>query len=167
MKKLFYLCLLLFLSAPVFAQKAVSVIARQYVEREKSYLDRPYSKDDMSYGLYFDVFDGIGGWRVGASYASDLTGVGDAKSVITPELTLLGKEGIWDSGFSVMIDYVDTEEGTEWGDIYYQFQLGLIIPLGGRLELGASMFFPFTDLGDFRDIGFNELDLGLLVRAKF
>lgn len=165
MKKL--LLLGLFFSAPLFAQNAVSIIGRQYVQREDSFTNRPYGKDDVSYGAYWEVFEGIGGWRLGASYASGLSGPGEADSVITPELTLLGAEGIWESGFSLMIDYIDYETDTDWSDLYYQFQLGINIPLGKAFQLGANAYFPFSDLGDFKDIDFSELDYGVSLRARF
>ncbi|MGA0333053.1 MAG: hypothetical protein ACO3N7_06495 [Kiritimatiellia bacterium] len=165
MKKIFLLCLLS--ASPLFAQTAVTVIARQYVEREKSFLDRPYGEDDLSYGLYLDMFDGIGGWRLGASYATDLTGLGSVDTVITPEITLIGREGIWESGISVMMDYVDDGVDTDWGDVYYQFQLGLGFPLGNHLDFGIAAYFPFTDFGDFTDLRFSEMDLGLTLRGRF
>ncbi len=166
MKKLFVLCL--FLSAPLFAQqKGITLTGRQYVLREDSFTDRPYGEDDISYGAYLDMFDGIGGWRIGASYATGLSGPGEADSVITPEITLLGAEGVWESGFSVMMDYIDDETGTDWSDIYYQFQLGLSIPVGGTFQLGIHGYFPVSDMGDFLDISFSEIDYGVSLRAKF
>lgn len=165
MKKLFLLCI--FLSAPLFAQTSYTAAVRKYVQRDNSYTDRPYGENDLSYGLYVDMFDGIGGWRLGASYATDLSGVGEADSVITPEITLIGAEGPWISGISLMMDYVDDGSNTEWGDLYYQFQLGLRFPIGKNLQVAASLYFPFTDLGNFGDLGFSELDYGLTVSARF
>lgn len=165
MKKYILLCL--FLSTPLFAQRDFTVIVKQHDMREDSFPERPYGKDDTSYGVYMDIYDGIGGWRFGASYASDLSGTGEADSVITPEITLLGAEGSWMTGISIMMDYIDDENGTDWSDLYYQFQLGLNIPLGDRFKAGIHAFFPFSGLGDFVDISFGELDYGITVSASF
>jgi len=165
MKKLFLLCI--FLSAPLFAQKNVTVMVKEHDKRMKSFPERPYGKDDLSYGVYLDIFDGMGGWRLGGSYASGLNGFGEADTVITPEITLLGQEGIWMTGVSVMMDYIDDETGTDWSDVYFQIQLGLNFPVGKRLSAGIHAFFPFSEFEDFGDFAVGELDYGVTVTAKF
>jgi hypothetical protein len=80
--------------------------------------ERPYGEDDTSYGVFVDIFDGAGAWRLGASFLdspSGLEGVEDAErveSVITPEVGLLAVDGIWEAGISAMIDYIETE--SDW-----------------------------------------------------
>jgi hypothetical protein len=165
MKKIFLLCLLF--ASPLFAQKDITVIVKDHDARVKSFPERPYGKDDLSYGLYLDIFDGMGGWRFGASYASGLTGFGEADTVITPEITLLGQDNVWITGISVMMDYIDDETGTDWGDVYFQIQLGLNFPIGKRFKAGIHAFFPFSDFGDFGDFAVGELDYGITLSASF
>jgi hypothetical protein len=165
MKKLLLLCLLSI--SPLFAQNGVTLMVKQHNDRADSFTDRPYGKDDLSYGVFMDMFDGMGGWRLGATYASGLSGPGEADSVITPEITLLGSEGIWETGISLMMDYIDDASGTSWGDLYYQMQLGLNFPVGKHFQLGIAAFFPFSDFDVFTSFDFGELDYGITLRSRF
>ncbi|MEX2606154.1 MAG: hypothetical protein WD708_02315 [Kiritimatiellia bacterium] len=152
--------------SPLLAQMMVTGLVKQYDDRSKNFEERPYGKDDVSYGLYVDFFEGLGAWRLGAGYASDLSGAGEADSVITPELTLLATDGMWETGISALIDYIDSEEETDWGDVYYQFQLGLSLPITNRLQVGIHAFYPFSGFSDIKDIRIGDLDYGLLLRFK-
>lgn len=164
MKKL--LPLLLLLSAPLFGQMGVSVLVKEHDARS-NFSERPYGKDDLSYGLFVEAFEGVGGWKFGAMTSSDLSGIPGVDTVITPEIGLVFMDRIWETGFSVLIDYVDADGQTDWGDVYFQVQFGLNIPLGDRLQLGAHGFYPMESLGDITDIGFSDLDYGIQLRMMF
>ncbi|MDA3874081.1 MAG: hypothetical protein PF795_08980 [Kiritimatiellae bacterium] len=161
-------CLILILCvlSPLFAQPMVTGLVKQHDDRAKTFEERPFGKDDISYGLYVDFYEGLGAWRLGASYASGLSGAGEADSVITPELTLLATDGMWETGISVLIDYIDTEEEADWGDVYYQIQLGLSLPVTQRVQIGVHAFYPFASFSDITDIRVGDLDYGLLLRFK-
>lgn len=164
MKRFLLLCLLM--SSPVFAQMAASVMVKQHDARP-DFAERPYGKDDMSYGLFFDAFDGKGGWRFGAMYSDDVTGISAVETVITPEIALLVADRIWETSIAVLIDYVEGSGESEWGDVYFQTQLGFNIPLGNSVMLGAHAFYPMESIGDLVDIGFNDLDFAVQLRIFF
>ena len=165
MKRFLLLCLLM--SSSVFAQTAVSVMVKQHEDRTSNFSERPYGKDDMSYGLFFDLFDGIGGWRFGATYSDDLTGIEGVDSVITPEIALFTIEGIWETSIAILMDYVDTETETDWGDLYYQTHFGANIPVSNSILIGLHAFYPMESVSDIVDIGFNDLDYAVQVRIFF
>ena len=165
MKKLFLLPLLF--AAPLFGQTAVSVLVKEHDNRADTFEDRPYGKDDISYGLFVEAFEGVGGWRFGAMYSGDLSGAPGADSVITPEIALLVVDRIWETGFSVLIDYVDVDGDTDWGDVYFQTQLGLNLPLGNSVQAGIHAFYPFSSISDITDFGFDDLDYGIQIRVMF
>jgi hypothetical protein len=164
MKKI--LPLLFLLVAPAFGQMGFSVLVKQHDARE-NFEERPYGKDDLSYGIFLEAFEGIGGWKIGAMYADDVSGIEGVDSVITPELSLMVVDRIWETGLSVLIDYVDADGEADWGDFYFQTQLGVNIPLGDRIQLGAHAFYPMESIGDIVDIGFNDLDYAVQVRVMF
>lgn len=164
MKCCIILCLCMI--PPLFAQPMVTGMVKQYDDRTKNFDERPYGKDDISYGLYVDFYEEMGAWRLGASYASGVSGAGEADSVITPEVTLLATDGIWEAGVSALIDYVDTEDETDWGSVYYQVQLGLNFPISQRIQIGAHAFYPFSSFSNLSDIRIGDLDYGLLLRLK-
>jgi len=129
--------------------------------------ERPYGKDDISYGLFLDVFEGVGGWRFGASFSEDLTGRPVVDSVVTPEITLLVVDQIWETGLSILVDYLDIEGDEGWGDVYFQAQFGINFPVGNRFSLGAHAFYPMENWEDLFDIGFSDLDLAVQFRIFF
>ncbi len=129
--------------------------------------ERPYGKDDISYGAFFELSEGLAAWRLGASYVSGASGFGEADSVITPEITLLAQDGAWEGGISTLIDYVDANGDTDWGDIYFQLQLGLRLPVLKRASLGINAYYPFEKFGELGKFDFGDLDYGLSLRFGF
>ena len=129
--------------------------------------ERPYGKDDISYGAFIEASEGLAAWRLGATYVSDATGFGEADSVITPEITLLAQDGAWEGGDSTLIDYVDANDETDWGDIYFQLQLGLRLPVLKRANLGINTYYPFEKFGELGKFDFGDLDYGLSLRFRF
>lgn len=164
MKHLFRLGLIFSMSLPLFAEWNVVAMGKKHEDRADSFSDRPYGDDDVSYGVFAEIFEGMGGWRFGASYATDLTGPGGADSVITPEIGLLAIDGLYEAGISVLMDYVDSGDDAEWGDVYFQTQLGINLPVTKRLLLGIHAFYPFDDLSNL-DLG--ELDYAVTLRMRF
>jgi hypothetical protein len=144
----------------------VTGMAKKHTTRSGDFEERPYGENDVSYGLFVDFYEGMGAWRFGASYASGLSGEGEADSVITPELTLLATDRIWEAGISALIDYVDTGDETEWGDVYYQFQLGLSMPVSDRFQVGIHDFYPFSGFSKVSKFSFSDLDYGLMLRFR-
>jgi hypothetical protein len=128
---------------------------------------RPFGGSDFSYGAFFEFFEGPAGWRLGAMYASGTSGDIEADSVITPEITLLLQDGIWEAGVSILMDYIDDGNSTGWSDHYYQFQLGINLPFGKALSVGAHAFFPFDGFSNVGDFRFSNLDYGATIRFRF
>ncbi len=166
MKRLL-LCLLFCLPAlQTLYATDIAVMVKQHTNHTR-FDDRPYGKDDLSYGAFFEFFDGPAGWRLGAMYGSGLSGAAEADTVITPEITLLLLDGLWEAGASVLIDYIDTNGDTGWSDHYYQFQLGLNLPFGKSMSVGAHTFYAFDRFGNLGDFRFGNLDYGVTFRLKF
>jgi hypothetical protein len=163
--KLFFL-LVLFSLTPCFGQKGVSVMVKQH-EARSDFSERPYGNDDLSYGVYLDLFEGVGGWRFGAAMSDDLSGVEGVDTVITPEITLLVVDQLWETGISALMDYVDTEGGSEWGDIYFQTQLGINVPVSDRIQMGVHIFYPMESITDIVDFSFSDLDMAVQLRVMF
>jgi hypothetical protein len=146
---------------------SLTAIGKRHSDRADTIGDRPYGKDDISYGVFLDLFDGLGGWRLGASFSDDLSGAGEADSVITPEIALMAQDGFWETGISVLRDYVETAETSEWNSFYYQFFLGINIPLSKSLMIGAAAYYPFDSFSEIRDFSSGDLDFGVSLRLRF
>lgn len=159
--------ILLFLPALLTLQAAdVALMLKQHT-RHTRFDDRPYGNNDLSYGAFLEFFDGTAGWRLGALYSENLSGEGAADSVITPEITLLLQDGLWEGGISVLMDYIDDGRSKDWSDHYYQFQLGLNLPFGKNISAGAHAFYAFDRFGNLNDFRFSNLDYALTFRLKF
>jgi hypothetical protein len=165
--KRFFLCVLLALPAlNTLRAGDVAVMVKQHTNHTK-FDGRPHGKNDLSYGAFLEFFEGTAGWRLGALYSSDLKGAGEMDAVITPEITLLVQDGVWEAGISALIDYIDDGNSNGWSDHYYQFQLGLNFPFGKSMSAGAHAFYAFDRFGNLNDFSFSNLDYGLTFRFKF
>jgi len=166
MKSLFCLFAFLFASVSV-AETAITVNARQHADRSSILSDSPYGEDDVSLGVYVDIFEGVGAWRFGASYADDLSGLPDVNSVITPQISLLVVDGIWETSLGALIDYVDTDTETDWGDVYFQWALGLNLPITNSFSIGVHAQYPFEDFDGLIDFDTDLLEWTGAVRIRF
>lgn len=99
--------------------------------------------------------------------SDDLSGIEGVDTVITPEITLLVVDQLWETGISALMDYVDTEGGSEWGDIYFQTQLGINVPVSDRIQMGVHIFYPMESITDIVDISFSDLDMAVQLRVMF
>lgn len=161
------LCLLVFLSIlQTVHARDLAVMVKQHTNHTR-FDDRPFGNGDLSYGAFLEFFDGPSGWRLGAMYTPEVTGDLNIDTVITPEITLLLQDGLWEAGISALIDYLDDGEDTGWGDVYYQFQLGLNFSLGKSMSVGAHALYPFDSFRNIGDFRFRNLDYAAVLRFRF
>jgi hypothetical protein len=149
------------------AEFHVVPMAKKHEGRSDTFPDRPYGNDDMSYGIFFDFFEGMGAWRIGVSGSDDVTGIEGVDSVITPEIGLLALDGIWEAGISILMDYVNGEDDSDWGDLYYQVHLALNLPLTESVRVGIGAYYPFGSFGDITDFSTSDLDYAVTLRLSF
>ncbi|MCC5846497.1 MAG: hypothetical protein JJU29_00265 [Verrucomicrobia bacterium] len=165
MKKFFF-CLTVFCLHLSASATDVAGTIKQHSEHS-AMPDRPYGKNDNSFGAYMEFFEGPAGWRIGAAFSDDLSGPFEADRVITPEITLLFQDGAWEAGVSVLKDYLKIEDNTGWKSTYFQFQLGLNMPFGKKGSVGIHTFYPFESWGKLSEFKFDDLDFGITVRYRF
>jgi len=158
--------LLLLALSPALVPANVALGIKKHTAH-RNFEARPFGNDDFSYGAFLEFMEGPAGWRLGAMYASGLSGPGEVDSVITPELTLLIQDGIWEAGISILRDYIDTGVETGWDRIYYQVSLGANLPVGPRASIGIHAFYPMEKLSNISDFSFRDLDYGMVLRLRF
>lgn len=166
------LILLIALLSPIAAwtraaDTSLIVLGRRHADLSESMSDRPYGDGDVSYGVFADLFDGAGAWRLGASFSDDVSGVEGVDQVITPELGLLVVDRIWETGIAVLVDYVETESDSDWGDVYFQAHLGLNFQVTSSLSAGIQASYPFDSIDGLSDVDFDALDFAGVVRFSF
>lgn len=174
MKSFLILSLLCALTLSTRLQAADAALQVKRHRDHSKFDERPFGRGDLSYGAYLEFFEGTAGWRVGAMYANDISkgdseaeGFIEIKSVLTPELTLLIQDGMWEAGISVLKDYIETEEESDWGSTYFQMQLGLNFPVGTNASVGVHALYPFDSFSELSSFKFSDVDVGLVARIRF
>lgn len=130
---------------------------RQHV-RHSVATDLPYGDNDISYLLGYEWREASACWQLAVDYAPDVDSVG-VDYVLTPQLNLIVNDGIWRGGVGILKSYIADDMNTDWEDIYWQFILGIGIPLGG-LTVDVDAFYAFEDWGDIGDFDTDDLEFG-------
>lgn len=123
---------------------------RQHSE-EATLEEYPFG-DDVSFCLAYEWEENQAFWQVAVDYAPDVDTTNATDYVITPQINLMLKDKGWRGGIGVLKSMVsDKETGNDWTDLYWQWALGMQIPiLGMRFNVEAYYLFEsFSDLGDF------------------
>lgn len=121
--------------------------------------------DDVSYGVVYEYQEGGTFWQFAVSYA-DSMGSNDVDYVITPEINLMVSDGAWRGGAGVLASHISAESGSDWSDIYYQFILGLDIPLGA-LALSVQAYYVFDDFDGLSEFDFDEIEVSGTLMYRF
>jgi len=147
-----------------------------------TFTDLPYDDGDLSYGLSYEFHEASGYWQIAVDYCMDpsrtttnglkaadsTNGVKMANSVITPQLNLIFKDKFWRGGVGALASYIDDEitQEADWTDIYYQFLLGIGVPLG-KLGLDVMAVYPFEDWGSLGDFDTGDIDVQVWLKYIF
>lgn len=127
----------------------------------------PYD-GDLSYGVAYALYDGMGYLEAALDYAPEGTAESVIDDVLTPRLNLGIKDGIFVAGIGIADAYVNTKTGgSEWTGLLYQFQLGLDVPLGNSFELGAAAYYSFEAWDELGDFEVEDLEYGVHVGYFF
>ena len=138
------------------AQSGISVGARQHVMHSE-FEELPFEDGDLTYTIGYEIHDKHGYWQILIGYTPEVgneeleIGAPEVDYVITPQINLILQDGIFIAGTGILGSYIETEEDSDWTDVYWQLMLGIEIPLGAiRLELFASYVYEsWGDIGDF------------------
>ena len=124
----------------------------------------PYD-DDLSYRVCYEYHEAIALWQLALNYLPNASAL-PIDEVLTPELNLLFKDGIWRGGIGVLSSYVKVLGESEWTDVYFQFLLGIEFPVG-PLHLQVQAIYPFEDFDALGDFTFDDMEYGALLSWPF
>jgi len=128
----------------------------------------PFEDGNMSYGLSYALFDGLGYLEAGLDYAPEGIEGSVVDDVWIPRLNLAILDGIFVAGIGIANGYVRRSEGGgQWTGLLYQFHLGLEIPLGYNLELGGGAYYSFEDWLELGDFEVGDLEYGVRLGYRF
>lgn len=179
---------------PVMADNAVVAGTRVHMEAPSD-SDLPYGDGDMSYFIGYEYHDTAAFWQLGVDIAPDISSrelpipnstdltTGEkqyyedttAEYVITPQINLVFKDGIFRGGVGAFMSYIsrsgvlyeDKAASSEWSALNWQFILGISTPLFKKCTLDAYSYFPFETLSDVGNFGLGDLEYGAMFSYHF
>jgi len=138
----------------------------------------PFDKD-YSYLLGYEYHDASAYWQLGVGFApqASSTNAANVDYVVTPQLNLIFKDGVFKGGVGVLVSYLSKKDDTknalsnstedkEWTDFYWQVMLGVGLPVG-KITLDAFAYYPFKDFDSFDNFKTKDIEYGAWVGYKF
>jgi hypothetical protein len=139
---------------------AAALGARVQVEHSV-FEELPFGDNDLTYALAYEYHEKIGYWQAAVAFTPDIDGAGSVDYAITPNLNLIFKDKIWRGGIGLLASYLDGgDDGTDWTDAYWQFILGVSVPLAGRLSLDVHSYYVFENWDALDEFDVDDLEFG-------
>lgn len=141
-------------------------LGARYHDEIKSVSGLPYDSGDLSWLLAYEYHAPIAFWQLGLGYTPTGNTDKDAE-VLTPQLNLIFKDGIYRLGLGALKSYVDVNGETDWTDLYWQVIAGIEVPLGAHAGLGLYGCYVFNKWDEITQTGDNGLAANLLLSWGF
>ena len=157
------------------AEHSLDVGARYHNEHSE-FVKLPFGAGDISYVLAYSYAEPHALWQLGVGFAPDLSGemafaggrvVDDPNLAVTPPLNFIIKDNYFRGGLGVRTTYIETDDGDEWLDPYWQFMLGLNFPVVKRFALDVSANYVFERWSRLGDFDARDLDYQLSLSMRF
>lgn len=163
------LCLLSASAAPADVISYAVDVGGRYHQASTVLKDIPYDEGDWSYHAGFEAHEGAGYWEVGADFGDATAGTNGTAMLITPQVNLMAEDRGVVGGIGLLSTYnQDAVEGEdEWSDLYFQFSIGIDMPIGKRIGIRLLAHYPFSDWGDLSDFDFSDMEYSGTVRYRF
>jgi len=152
---------------PVTSTQAFDVGVR-YHNAHSEFAELPYADGDLSYNVGYEIHDQNALFQLACGFTPEFKDRDDLDYGITPELNLLAKDGIYQGGLGILSTYTRDADGKgDWMDLYWQFVLGVNIPLGKSLSIQANAYYVFENWGTLGKFKFDDIEFGGYVSYKF
>jgi hypothetical protein len=155
---LLFLALVALLVQPAVAgNSGIGAVARFHKTHEAFDL-LPVTDGDISYGVTAEYHESEAFWQLGVTY-TDKPGTNDVEFIVTPQVNLIFKDRYWLGGMGVLTSYLDRgeKEDSEWLDPYWQFLMGIQLPLA-KLQIRGMAYYVFEDWSEITEFSFDELE---------
>ena len=132
---------------------------RKHVDHS-AFADRPFGDDDISYGVAYEYHEEKACWQLALDYAPDVEGTNGVDYVLTPQLTLIGKDRLWRGGLGVLTSYVSADDDDDWTGLNWPFLLGIHLGQPRRLGLDLSTYYVFEKWSDIGEFDWDDIEFG-------
>jgi hypothetical protein len=136
-------------------------------QKHSTFTDLPYDDGDISYSVAYEYRDVDALWQLACDMTPEFKNHDDIEYGVSPQLNLLLVDRIFQGGVGILSTYTHNEEGGEWMDMYWQFILGLSLPLPGPFTVQVNSYYVFENWGDVGDFDFGDVEYGAYLGYKF
>jgi hypothetical protein len=153
--------------AAATASSGIDVGARYHI-RHSEFAELPFADGDLTYAAGYEVRDENGLLQLLCGFTPEFADRDDLDYGITPEANLLFTDGLFQGGLGILSTYTKNSGGNDdWMDLYWQWVLGLNVPLGKRLSLQANAYYVFETWSRLNKFAFDDVEFGGFITYKF
>lgn len=161
-------CALVAAGSVMAAGSQVLDLGARYHTTHSAFSALPFSDGDLTYDLGYEIHDENGFIQLICGYTPDFKDHKDIDFGITPEANLLFTDGVFEGGLGVLSTYTQGGvEGDNWMDLYWQWILGVTLPLGDRFTLQANACYVFKSWDRLKDFDVGDIDYAAYLGLKF
>jgi len=140
-------------------------LGARYHQKHSEFISLPYADGDWTYDVGYEIHEENALLQLVCGYTPEFADHKDLDYGITPEANLLMKDGIFQGGLGILSTY--TEGDGKWMDMYWQWVLGLNIPLGANFSLQANAYYVFEEWGALHKFDWGDIEFGGYLGYKF
>jgi len=147
-----------FISSAISAKSphSISVGGRQHVDHSV-FTDLPFSDGDISYSLGYEYHEPSGYWQIALDYTPEIDDDETVDYVLTPQLNLVITDKIWRGGVGILKSLIESEDDSDWTDLYWQILLGVSIPVG-KINIEANGVYAFEDWDELSELDSDDIE---------
>jgi hypothetical protein len=142
-------------------------VGAKYHQKHSVFTALPYDDGDISYSVAYEYRDADALWQLACDVTPEFESRDDLDYGVTPQLNLLLVDRIFQGGLGVLSTFTDGEMGSDWMDLYWQFILGLALPLPGPFSVQINAYYVFESWSDVGDFDVDDIEYGAYVGYKF
>ena len=142
-------------------------VGAKYHRLHSSFKELPYDDGDISYSVAYEYHDEDAFWQLACDVTPEFKSRDDLEYGMTPQLNLLATDRIFQGGLGILSTYTHGDTGGNWMDMYWQFILGVSIPLPGPFTLEANAYYVFDEWGHVSDFDFGDVEYGAYLGYRF
>ena len=144
----------------------------RYHTEHSTFEELPFDKGDLSGVLAYEYHESEAYWQLALAYAWDPSGIGEdllePDYVLTPQINLILKDGIWRGGVGALKSYTKFEDGSsDSTSVYWQLMLGISLPAMAGFDISAGAFYTFDRWTNLSDFSTKDLEYGAKLSYRF
>lgn len=140
-------------------------LGARYHQKHSEFISLPYADADWTYGVAYEIHEENSLLQLACGYTPEFADHKDLDYGITPEANLLMKDGVLQGGLGILSTY--TQGDGEWMDMYWQWVLGVNVPVGKRFSVQANAYYVFEEWGSLSKFEFSDIEFGGYLGYKF